>query len=90
MPDLRLKTFRTEPSHPILGYKVFAQEGEGILYRYLVKAPIEELAELNDRVLDALMASHDGPLDQELSICVTPWAPEDVGDVQEAYRVSIR
>lgn len=87
--DTACSVIRRWISHPILGYKVFAQEGEGILYRYLVKAPIEDLIALNAKILDALMECHDGPLDRELSICVTPWAPEDAGDVQEAYRVRI-
>ncbi|ROL94153.1 hypothetical protein BK636_02040 [Pseudomonas chlororaphis] len=87
--DTACRMIRSSISHPILGYKVFAQEGEGILYRYLVKAPIDDLIGLNEKVLDALLENHDGPLDQELSICVTPWAPEDAGDEQEAYRVRI-
>lgn len=87
--DTACRIIRANISHPILGYKVFAQEGEGILYRYLVKAPIEELILLNDKVLDALLEKHEGILDQELSICVTPWAPDDAGDIQEAYRVRI-
>ncbi|MBI6605160.1 MULTISPECIES: hypothetical protein [Pseudomonas] len=87
--DTACSVIRRWINHPILGFKIFAQEGEGILYRYLVKAPIEDLMALNTKILDALMDCHDGPLDRELSICVTPWAPEDAGDVQEAYRVRI-
>lgn len=97
VPDLELtkrldtacRVIRESISHPILGFKVFAMEGEGILYRFLVRASIDDVVELNDKVLDALIDNHDGPLDRELSIRVTPWTPDDKPDREEAYYVGI-
>lgn len=80
---------RENISHPILAQKIFAMEGEGILYRYVVKASIEELVHLNDMILDSLMDNHDGPLDQELTICVAPWAAEDNHPREQRYHVSL-
>lgn len=87
--DTACRVIRESVSHPILGYKVFAMEGEGILYRFLVRASIDDVVELNDKVLDALIDNHDGPLDRELSIRVTPWTPDDKPDREEAYYVGI-
>lgn len=87
--DTACRVIRENISHPILVYKVFAMEGEGILYRFLVRASIDDVVELNDKVLDALMDNHDGPLDQELSIRVTPWTVDDKPDREEAYYVGI-
>lgn len=87
--DTACRVIRENISHPILGFKVFAMEGEGILYRFLVRASIDDVVELNDKVLDALIDNHDGPLDRELSIRVTPWTPDDKPDREEAYYVGI-
>jgi len=87
--DTACRVIRANANHPILGQKIFAMEGEGILYRYVVKASIDELIELNDKVLDALIEEHDGPLDQELSICVVPWSAEENFNREVAYHVSL-
>ncbi|HDS1693838.1 TPA: hypothetical protein QEM72_004422 [Pseudomonas putida] len=87
--DTACRVIRENANHPILGQKLFAMEGEGILYRYAVKASIDELIELNDKVLDALIEEHDGPLDQELSICVVPWSAEENFNREGAYHVSL-
>lgn len=87
--DTACTVIRDNSSHPLLGFKIFAMEGEGILYRFLVREPIEAVVELNDKVLDALMDNHDGPLDRELSILVTPWTEDDKPDREEAYHVGI-
>ncbi|WP_256806515.1 hypothetical protein [Pseudomonas kurunegalensis] len=86
--DTACRVIRDQISHPIMGFKIFAMEGEGILYRYVVKAPVDDLIALNDKVLDALIDNHDGPLDQELSICVTPWSSDEVFSREEAHHVS--
>lgn len=87
--DTACRVIQSKIQHPILAYKLFAKDDEGILYRYVVKAPMGDLLELNEMILDALLEEHDGPLDQELSICVTPWVPEDRPLLEEAYHVSI-
>lgn len=87
--DTACRVIREGIGHPILGFKLFAMEGEGILYRFLVRASIDEVVELNDKILDALIDNHDGPLDRELSIRVTPWTVDDKPDREEAYHVSI-
>jgi hypothetical protein len=87
--DTACRVIRENINHPILAYKLFAMEGEGILYRYVVNSTVDDLIAINDKVLDALLDHHDGPLDRELSICVTPWSDiENLGAV-EAYHVSI-
>ena len=87
--DTACRVIQSKIQHPILAYTLFAKDGEGILYRYVVKAPIDALIELNEMILDALLEKHDGPLDQELSICVAPWVPEDKPLLEEAYHVSL-
>jgi len=87
--DTACRVIRANANHPILGQKVFAMEGEGILYRYIVKASIDELLTINDKVLDALIEEHDGPLDQELSICVVPWSADEKHNREVAYHVSL-
>ncbi|KTB96556.1 hypothetical protein [Pseudomonas sp. ICMP 10191] len=88
--DTACRVIRANISHPIMGYKLFARQGEGILYRFVVKSSAEDLASINGKILDALMAEHDGPIDPELSILVTPFSMEDPSDITEAYRVGIR
>ena len=87
--DTACRVIRANINHPILGQKLFAMEGEGILFRYIVKASIDELIELNDKVLDALIDGHDGPLDQELSIRVSPWSEQESQPREAAYRVHL-
>lgn len=87
--DTACRVIRENVSHPILGFKLFAMEGEGILYRFLVRASIDDVIELNDKVLDALMDNHDGPLDRELTICTTPWTADEKPDREEAYYVGL-
>lgn len=88
MPDTACRVIRAGIDHPILGYKLFAMEGEGILYRFLVRADVEQIADLNEKIIEALIEKHDGPLDSELSIIATPWygyEPEEKG----TYHVSM-
>lgn len=87
--DTACRVIREHANHPILGYKLFAMEGEGILYRFLVRASVDDVIELNDKLLDALLDNHDGPLDRELSICVTPWSESEKPNREEAYYVGL-
>jgi len=87
--DVACKVIVAESLQPITGYKLFAMEGEGILYRFVVRAGIDELALLNERIIEALVDQFDGELDQELSICVTPWVSGDDYKAEEAHHVSI-
>ncbi|MDZ5602609.1 hypothetical protein SJI00_07465 [Pseudomonas sp. RP23018S] len=87
--DTACRVIREHVNHPILGFKFFAMEGEGILYRFWVRASVEDVIDLNDKVLDALMDNHDGPLDRELTICTTPWTADEKPNREEAYYVGI-
>ncbi|WP_432755553.1 hypothetical protein [Pseudomonas sp. WMBT8] len=87
--DTACRVIRANANHPILGMKLFAMENEGIMYRYVVKASDDELIELNDKVLDALIEQHDGPLDQQLSIGVVPWTPDEQFILEAAYHVRV-
>lgn len=87
--DTACKVIRANSNHPLLGMKLFAMEDEGIMYRYVVKGSDDELIKLNDKVLDALLEKHEGPLDQQLSICVVPWTPDEEFILEAAYHVRV-
>lgn len=87
--DTACRVIRVNANHPILGMKIFAMEDEGIMYRYVVKGSDDDLIKLNDKVLDALIEQHDGPLDQQLSICVVPWTPDEEFILEAAYHVRV-
>lgn len=87
--DTACRVIRANVCHPILAYRFFALEGEGILYSFVVKDSLDKLAELNDKILDALIDEHDGPLDRELSIRVTPWHEGLMFSREEVYSVGI-
>jgi hypothetical protein len=87
--DTACRVIRANIKHPILGRKLFASDGEGMLFRYVVKAPVDDLLRINDQVLDALMDEHDGPLDEVLSIMVTPWSYDKSFVREEAYNVQL-
>lgn len=61
--------------HPLIDYKLFAMQGEGILYQFVVKGGTEELVELSIAVSDALTDHFDGPLSELLSIDIVPFVP---------------
>lgn len=59
--------------HPLVDYKLFAMQGEGILYQFVVKGSIDELVELSIAISDALTDHFDGPLSEILSIDIVPF-----------------
>lgn len=88
--DTAGRTIRNSIKHPLLEYRLFASRGEGILFRYVVKGTTGELVALNEKILDALMDEHDGPLDEMLSIGVVPWVAGSQYGTDEAYHVRLR
>ena len=87
--DAACTLIRSHINHPIISYKLFASETEGILYRFLVNADTNKLADLNEMVLDMLIERFDEEIDNELSILVTPWSPSDSQISEEGYLVGV-
>jgi hypothetical protein len=87
--DAACRMIRANINHPILSYKLFAREGDGILYRFMVKADVVRIAELNEMLLDMLLDTFDGDIDNELSILITPWSPVDRPISEGAYLVGV-
>lgn len=76
--------------HPILGYKCFAMRSEGcLLYRFGVRMPVEEVADLNNRIISFMVKNFDAPLDDVLSIGVMPFKPEYRDDSWSTYHASV-
>jgi hypothetical protein len=87
--DAACQLIKANVNHPLVAYKLFAKEDEGILYRFMVNASTRRLVELNELVLDMLLDRFDDEIDRELSILVTPWTPGDHRISEEAYRVGV-
>lgn len=87
--DAVCRLLRAHINHPILSYKFFAKEEEGILYRFMVNADISKIAELNEMILDMLLERFDGKIDDELSILIAPWSAVDRPISEEAYLVGV-
>ncbi|MBC2680627.1 hypothetical protein [Pseudomonas baltica] len=87
--DAACQLIRSKINHPLIAYKLFAKGEEGILYRFMVKAPASELVALNEQILDVLLERFDNEIDNEISIMVTPWTASYHQISEEAYRVGV-
>lgn len=87
--DFAAKLIVERARHPIIDYRLFAMRGEGILYRFVVKGEIDDLATLSRQLSDALVDNFNGPLDEVLSIDISPLVPGHESLQGEVYRVGI-
>lgn len=76
--------------HPLVDYRLFAMRGEGILYQFVVKGSIEELAQLGIAVSDALTDNFDGVLSEILSIDIIPFVPGNGSRQMEVFHVGFQ
>lgn len=76
--------------HPLMSYSLAAMEGDGILYRFVVKAEIDELVAL-DRAIDQALSdrfdSDESELDRFLSIGVKPYTSDMDFNIEETGNV---
>ena len=67
------KIIKTMSTHPFIAFDLFAMQGEGILYRFVVKGSTERLVEIDMAIDEALIANFDEEIDDVLSIGVAPY-----------------
>lgn len=60
--------------HRLLAYDLFALDGEGILFRFVVDGPEDELLSLDWELTEKVAERFDGPLDSVLSIGIKPFS----------------
>ena len=87
--DFAARLLVEEVGAPLIAYKFFAMEGEGILYQFVVRADIDTLAALDQKLSDAIVDHFDAALDEYLSISVIPFVPNSVIERMDAYHVDI-
>lgn len=75
--------------HRLLAYDLFAMEGEGILFRFVVDAPPDELLQLDWDISEAVAEKFDGPLDSILSIGIKPFSKGEQHFEYGAYHAHI-
>ncbi|EZP62713.1 hypothetical protein [Pseudomonas sp. RIT357] len=75
--------------HPNIAYDMFALRGEGILYRFVVRASIETLVEIDAAIDEALSLSFDAQADRILSIGVMPHTDDSAKPFGRPYNVSM-
>lgn len=75
--------------HRLLAYDLFAMEGEGILFRFVVDAAPDELLKLDWDISEAIAEKFDGPLDTILSIGIKPFSKGERHFEYGAYHAHI-
>lgn len=76
--------------HPLMSYSLLAMEGEGILYRFVVRAGIDEIVALDraiDRALSERFDADNSELDHFLSVGVKPYTAGADFNIEEAGNV---
>jgi hypothetical protein len=87
--SLATKIVKELSGHPNIAYDMFALRGEGILYRFVVRASIEKLVEIDAAIDEALAASFDAQTDRVLSIGVMPHTDHSARPFGRSYNVSM-
>lgn len=75
--------------HRLIAYDLFAMHGEGILFRFIVDAPMDDLLNLDWEITSEVAKKFNGPVDDILSIGVKPFSKGDEHIEYGAYRVGI-
>lgn len=78
-----------EVNHPLLGYKRVVMKTEDcLMYRFGLRMPPEDIAELNGRVISFMVERFDEPLDRVVSIGAMPFKPEYRDENWRTYNAS--
>ena len=67
------KIIKSMSAHPFIAFDLFAMQGEGILYRFVVNGSTERLVEIDMAIDEALIADFDEEIDDVLSIGIAPY-----------------
>lgn len=78
-----------QAKHRLIAYDLFAMPGEGILFRFIVDAPMDDLLKLDWEITSEVAKKFNGPVDDILSIGVKPFSKGDEHIEYGAYRVVI-
>ena len=76
-------------SHRLIAYDLFAMQGEGILFRFVVDAPMSELVELDWALTAKVAERFGGPADEVLSIGIKPFSAGEQHLEYGAYNVNV-
>jgi hypothetical protein len=83
------KIIQSMSGHPHIALDVFAMQGEGILYRFMVKGPTDHLMAIDSAIEQALGSKYNDAIDQYLSIGVAPHEEGAILTANEGYYVSM-
>ena len=75
--------------HRLIAYDLFAMDGEGILFRFVIDAPIDDLLSLDWEITGGVAKTFNGPVDDILSIGVKPFSKGEKHIEFGAYNVDI-
>jgi len=81
------KIIQSMSGHPHIALDVFAMQGEGILYRFMVKGPTDHLMAIDSAIDQALGSKYNDAIDRFLSIGVAPHEEGAVLTANEGYYV---
>jgi hypothetical protein len=75
--------------HRLIAYDLFAMDGEGILFRFVIDGSMDELLALDWSISAQVAKKFQGPLDDILSIGIKPFSKGEQHLEYGAYRVDI-
>ncbi len=87
--DFAALIVRERAKHSLIAYDLFAMRGEGILFRFVVDAPMDELIELDWEITGKIAKKFSGLADDILSIGVKPFSKGEQHLEYGAYRVDV-
>lgn len=88
--DAATQLIAKEVNHPILGYKRIVMGDEDcLMYRFGVRMPPEDVADLNNKIIRFMVERFDEPLDRVVSIGAMPFKPEHRDESWRTYNAGV-